>query len=112
VGTGLFGRLQQELEDREKAAGLTMADVLTLPDQLRRLVNWMMRQGEVGLTDVAGFLGLNETDTRSTVATLLEKGFVRELQIRGETRYRIRLAPKRGREIPLNIWQALDKKTD
>ena len=47
---GLFDRLQGELEAQEKAAGLSIADVLELPDQLRQLVNWMMREGDVSLS--------------------------------------------------------------
>ena len=42
----------------------------------------------------------------------MEKGFVREVQVSGGTRYRVRLAPKRGREVPLNIWQALGNKVE
>lgn len=44
MGEGLFGRLEQELEARDKAAGLSMADILSLPDTLRALVNWMLRK--------------------------------------------------------------------
>ncbi|HEX2988059.1 MAG TPA: hypothetical protein VHS06_07815 [Chloroflexota bacterium] len=42
---GVFDRLQDEMVAREKAAGLTMADVLSLPDPERRLFNWVMRRG-------------------------------------------------------------------
>lgn len=110
--SGLFDRLGQELHAREKAAGLTMMDVLTLPDDLRKLFNWMMRQEEVGLADVTAFLRQDEAVARKLLADLVERCFVREAQAAGETRYRVRLAPKRGREVPLNIWQALDDKTE
>ncbi|MBI2865530.1 MAG: hypothetical protein HYX94_13350 [Chloroflexi bacterium] len=110
--SGLFDRLGRELEAREKAAGLSMADVLTLPDDLRRLFNWMMRQQEVGLSDAMAYLGQNEGAARSTLTSLVERGFIRELVIDGLPRYRVRLAPKRGREVPLNIWQALGEKTE
>ena len=33
---------------------------------------------------------------------------LRELKVRGEICYRVRLAPKRGREVPLDVWRALD----
>lgn len=108
---GLFDRLQGELEGREKAAGLSMADVLDLPDPLRSLVNWMIRQGEVGFADVVAYLQQDAEVTRTMMATLVEKGFVREIEIRGQTRYRVRLAAKRGRELPTDLWHALDDKT-
>lgn len=110
--SGLFDRLGQELQAREKACGLSMADVLTLPDELRRLFNWMMRQEEVGLAEVAAHIGQDESKARKLIADLVERCFVREIPIGGETRYRVRLAQKRGREVPLNIWQALGEKTE
>ncbi len=110
--SGLFDRLGKELEAREKASGLTMMDVLTLPDDLRKLFNWMMRQEEVGIADVTTFLKHDEATARKLIADLVERCFVRENQVGGETHYRVRLAPKRGREVPLDIWQALGDKTE
>ena len=106
----LFSRLQAEVEAREKAAGLSMADALALPDGSRKLFNWLVRRGEVGLADAAVFSGQDEATVRATLAGLVEQGFVRELELPEGPRYRARLAPKRGRDIPLNIWQALDDK--
>lgn len=109
---GLFDRLSSELAAREKAAGLSMADVLTLPEELRKLVNWMIRQEEVGLEEVAVFLQKDEPAAGRILETLIEKGFVRELEVSGKFRYRVRLASKRKRQVPLNIWQIIDEKTD
>ncbi len=109
---GLFGRLQSELEGREKAAGLSMADVLALPDPLRRLMNWLIRAEEVGLADVASRLDQPEESARGIVAELVERGFVRELTVRGEARYRVRLSPTRPRRVPLDVWSALDERVE
>ncbi len=109
---GLFGRLQEEMEAREKAAGLTMADVLTLPDDLRSLFNWMLRQGEVDLMGVVDHLQSEESSTLSMLDQLVDKGFVKQSQVRGRTTYQVRIAAKRGRGIPLNVWQALDGKIE
>lgn len=110
MSTGLFGRLQEELEAREKAAGLSMADILDLPDPLRRLMNWLMRQDEPGLADVASFINEDEAKTRAMLDELCEKGFVRELQISGKLYYRVRLARRRKSQLSLDIWQALETK--
>ena len=109
--SGIFDRLGQELEAREKAAGLSLADVLTLPDDQRRLFNWMLRQEEVSLEQVIAYLNQGEPAARDLLAELVGKFFVREIKNGDESRYRVRLAPKRGREVPLNIWQALSEKT-
>ena len=111
MSAGLFGRLQDELNAREKAAGLSMADILDLPDPLRRLMNWLMRQEEAGLTEVAAFIQEDEAETLAMLDELTEKGFVRKLQISGKLYYRVRLASRRRSQLSLDIWQALDTKT-
>jgi hypothetical protein len=107
---GLFDRLQDELEAREKAAGLSLADVLMLPDPQRQLVNWMMDQEQMSLAAVMAHTGEPEEAVRRMLGTLVEKGFLREMEVAGESRYQIRFARKRGASLPLNIWQALDEK--
>ena len=107
---GLFNRLQGELEAHEKSPGLNMSDLLALPEPQSGLLRWMVRKGQVGLEDVTDFLEQDAAYTRALLADLLDKGFVREIEMRGVKQYRVRLAPKRGRELPANLWQALDDK--
>jgi amino acid permease len=87
------------------AFGLRMVDALTLPDSLRQVVNWMVRRGEVGLAEVAAFTGQDEGAARAMLEVLAEQGFVRE---RGG-KYQVHFALRRGRQLPPDIWQALDK---
>lgn len=112
MAKGLFNRLQGELEAREQSPGLQMSDLLSMPEPQSGLLNWMMRQGPVALSNVMAFLNRDETDTRSLMAELCSKGYVREIEMRGVTQYRVRLAPKRGHALPSNLWQALDGKVE
>jgi len=89
------------------ATGLHMADVLALPDSLRQLINWMMRRGEVSLAEVSAHVGQDEGVVRATLGELIVQGFVQEMEVGGEVRYRPRLAFRRGRRLPEGIWQAL-----
>jgi hypothetical protein len=89
-----------------------MSDLLTLPDPVSGLLNWMIRQEHVGLADVAAFLKQDEECARIVLADLGDQGFVREIEMRGTTTYRVRLAPKRGKKMPANLWQALDDKVE
>jgi Fic family protein len=109
---GLFHRVLGELEAREKTPGLSMSELLTLPEPLSGLLNWMIRQGQVALAEIITFLKADETQARLVMADLLERGFIREIEIRGVTEYRVRLAPKRGRALPSNLWQALSDKVE
>ncbi len=110
MDTGLYNRLQGELEAREKSPGLSMPDLLALPESQGGLLRWMVRKGSVGLEDVTDFLKQDVASTRALLADLLDQGFVREIETRGVKQYRVRLAPKRGRALPTNLWQALDDK--
>jgi predicted transcriptional regulator len=112
MGKGLFDRIEDELEAREKTAGLSMSDVLALPDSLARLCNWMLREQHVALAEVAHFLQQDESQARAVLNDLVERGLVREIEMHGATHYRVRLAPKRGRKLPLNLWQALEDKVE
>lgn len=106
---GLLRRLEQELQAHEKVAGLTMADVLALPDTLRTLINWMLRQNQVSLDEVMVQLGQDQARTQSTIDALVDKGFVRPVEIQGETNYKVQMAPQAKRSVPSNSWQALDE---
>jgi hypothetical protein len=112
VGGGIFDRVEGELAARERSPGLSMSALLTLPEPQSSLLRWMIRQGAVAFADVVAFLGEGEAQTRPVLAELLEKGWIRELEIRGATEYRVRLAPKRGRALPANLWQALSDKVE
>ena len=107
---GLSNRLHGELEAREKSPGLNMSDLLALPEPQSGLLSWMVRQGQVELEDVTAFLKQDAESTRALLADLVDKGYVREIEMRGVKQYRVRMAPKRGRELPANLWQALDDK--
>lgn len=92
----------------EDDRGLSMLDVLTLPEDQQMVINWMMRQGDVSFADVVAQMGKNEVVARAMVDTLMEKGFVCEIAGEGESRYRTKLASKRRRQLPEKIWKALE----
>jgi hypothetical protein len=91
------------------APGLHIADVGTLRDPLRQLLNWMTRQGEVSLSEVTAHVGGNECITQLMLDELIELGMVQPLEGAGDPRYRIHLAGRRGRQVPREIWQSLDE---
>jgi amino acid permease len=97
------------------AGGLSMADVLALPDSQQEIVTWMTRQVVTGqetvsLAAVATNIGQPEDVARAVLHALIGQGFVQELEVRGETRYQPRLTARRGRRLPEDIWQALGEK--
>ncbi len=112
MGGGLFDRLDNELTAREKSPGLNMADLLTMPEPQSGLLKWMTRQRAAPYAEVVAFLGGDEEQARLVLADLVDKGLVREIEIHGVKQYSVRLAPKKGRKLPGNLWQALSDKVE
>ena len=94
------------------AVGLNLADVFALSEAQVELIGWMMRQGKVSLAEAAAYVGRDEADARALLEELAEQGFVAEVNLDGERRYEARLATRRGRQLPQQIWQALGEESD
>ncbi len=58
---------------------------------------------EAGQVDGARRLGQDEEAARGALADLIARGYVEELRVRGEARYRVRLAPARRRQVLLDL---------
>ena len=107
---GIFKHMQAEIELREKREGITAADLLDLPTQLRRLVNRITREGELTLEVAAEHIGESLAQTSQKLDALVEKGYLRYEKLENPPVYRTRFARRRGREIPAGIWAALEKR--
>jgi hypothetical protein len=69
----------------------------------------MIRRGEVSLTEATAQMGQDEEVVGAMLEELVEQGFVRQTEVGGEARYQAKLAFRRGRQLPEDIWQALDE---
>ncbi len=112
MANGLFGRLQNELDARAGAQGITMTDILEMPEPLSTVMNWMVRVGDVSLPDITDRLGQDESRARELLVSMLNKGFVQELKTEGEARYRVRLITKPKRDVSIGLWKALEDQND
>jgi len=107
---GLFDRLQMEMEARRRVEGITPADLLDLSPELRRTIRTIMRQQEMSLTQVVFELDMRPSEARELLGALVDKGYLLAFEVQGEPHYKTFLARRRGREIPLDIWEALTSK--
>ena len=107
---GLFDRLQSEIETRQRMEGITPTDLLDLSSELRRIVNTITRRREMSLTEIILELDMRPSEMRGLLDTLVEKGFLKAFEVKGELHYKTFFAPRRGREMPLNVWDALSDK--
>jgi predicted transcriptional regulator len=101
----VFDSLQPEQHRRDDVPERTMAEVLALPDEARTIVTWLVRQREAGLSEVAALLEQDEATAQTLLTDLVAQGFVQEVLNEGEgqPRYRVRLAARRGRQVPLDL---------
>ncbi len=95
-------------EHQASHSGLSMADVLTLPEVEQKLVTWMVRKKQVTLTEAAAYLEQEEEMVSTMLTSLTEQGFVQQLDVDGDRHYRPSLAPKQRSRASKNLWQALD----
>ncbi len=109
MSTKQFNPSEARDEESESDSGRSMADVLTLPDSEQRFVTWLIRQKQVSLSEAVAYMNQEEEAVCNMLNSLSKQGFVQELNVDGELRYRPCLAPKQGRRASKNLWQALDE---
>jgi pentatricopeptide repeat protein len=94
-----FEQLTKILDACAKSEGLTSLAMMGLPDEVRKLLNKMIRKGVLPVGDLAVEFGLSVEQTQQLVERLEAKGFVvsRKRDGDGATVYQVRLA--RTREL-------------
>jgi amino acid permease len=92
------------------AEGARVTDILEMDEPLRRLMQWVLRQGQVSIADVAAHVSQSESDAQVLVGQLVEQGLLEVVEGAPELRYRAHLARKRSRAsgLPDDIWSKLD----
>jgi hypothetical protein len=83
------------------------ADLAELPMPQRELALWLLRRGDATLAAATHDHGGDATAVRATLDALVAGGFADCLDASADPRYRIRLAVRRGRDVPPDIWTAL-----
>ncbi len=112
MAQGLFGQLREQVEARERVQNLTMTDIFTLPEPLRTVISWIVREREVSFPDLMAHLGQDETRARALLTALVEKGLVQELNRDGELSYRVRVVTKPKRQVSADLLRALEDKSE
>lgn len=109
MGRSLSNHPSPDLEEPESSTGLQPSDLLALPQPQSSALTWMIRREAVTFTEVMAFLGGEEGETHALLAELRDRGFVREIEVRGERHYCVHMASKRRRVLSPILWHALDE---
>jgi ribosomal protein S8 len=95
--------------DRTSNSTKTMADVLFLPEVERSLVNWLLRQQNATLAEIAAYITKNTDDTLVILEGLIAQGFVKSIENEGDLRYQTCLVGRKKRGVSDRIWNALEE---
>lgn len=108
---GIFDHLQNEIEDRDKRDGITLAELLDLSPPLRRLMKRITRVGEMTVEQASENLELPAEQVDEMLFSLVKKGYLQREERDNIWYYSTRFAKKRGRALPPGIWSALGERT-
>ncbi len=103
-----FNTLKRDVESMTEVEGLTMTDLLTFPDDLRLLLNWMMRENGVQIEEMASYLAQEVNEARMLLEKMIEKGLIEEIKKKEEEQYQVLVKSSRNYRVPKKIWQVIE----
>lgn len=115
--SSLFDRLQNELDDRGDEGGISILDLIDLPENLRRLMRFMLRAVVVSMADVSDEVaGWKEKDRMppdellTALMALVKQGWLIQLGEKDKPNFRVNLRRRKASTLDDSIWGALDSK--
>ncbi|MBN1220772.1 MAG: MarR family transcriptional regulator [Anaerolineae bacterium] len=108
---GLFDRLQDEIDSRERQEGISPADLLDMPPALASVIKKIIRHNGMKLAEIAEELAQSPQDTQQMLAEMVKKGYLRRIEVKNEIWYKARFAHKRSR-LSSDFWSNLDTAVD
>ena len=113
--TGVFDRLQQQIEDKRNEGGISVLDLAELPPSLRKIMKLMLRQIRMDYAQLQEAIEqmpegqrLSRSDLDGALKTLSDQAWL--IQIGNNAVYKVNLRHRAGSNISGNIWQTLDSK--
>ncbi len=117
--SGLFDRLQNEIESSEKEGGISPLDLADLSPLLRKIVRKMLREVEMTFDELWEYIQslpeesqINQSELSKTMETLSKQGWAISMGESNDMRYKINLRRKPGSTLAKGIWSALDDKIE
>jgi hypothetical protein len=115
--TGIFDRLQEQIDDKRKKGGITALDLADLPPALRKIMKLMLRRlrmDHVQLVEAMDEMPeserLSRTELDEALNKLAEQAWLIQIGEGKRAIYRVNLRRKSGSELGETIWQNLDAK--
>lgn len=99
-----FDFLRDELEKRPPSHGVTLPDLLDMPEPLVTVLSHLLRARVMNQDELSHELGVNMTETAELGRIMEEKGYVAVAERDdGTLEYHALPARVRGRSVPLDL---------
>jgi hypothetical protein len=115
--TGIFDRLQKQIDDKRKEGGMTVLDLADLPPALHKIMRLMLRQIHMSYPQLGAAIEAMPAEDRLTRAALdaalkelSEQAWLIQIGAGERAIYKVNLRRKAGSKLGESIWQNLDAK--
>ncbi len=115
--SGLFDRVQKEIEDKQGQGGITALDLADLPPALRKIMRLMLRELQLShpqLTEAVASLPdaekMPQKDLEQALDVLTSQGWLIRIGQGEKAIYKVNLRRKAGSTMASGIWNTLDSK--
>jgi len=109
--TGRLAALSSTDQPVRAMGGLTPLDLMTLPSEQRKVINWLSRAKQATFEEMRAALKVNQDVLARVVAGLVASGYVNEALVGDTLHYRVvfRGTVRRGPVgLPADIWSRVD----
>jgi len=115
--SGVFDRLQKQIDDKQKEGGITALDLADLPPALRKIMRLMLRQLQMDYPQLCEAMEkmpegerLSQADLDNALKTLSQQAWLIQIGEGERAIYKVNLRRKAGSTLASGIWQSLDAK--
>lgn len=104
------GRLNSELSEASEKKGFMMTELLDLKAPLRTVVLELAKSGNSNSSELSQLIGMDERTIQKDLDVLKDMGYIRETMDGGVKKYEVVIAKRKPSKIPIDLWNALEKK--
>lgn len=115
--TGVFDRLQKQIDDKRKAGGISVLDLADLPPTLRKIMRLMLKQIRMDYPQLVEAVEqmpegerLSRADLDEALKKLAQQAWLIQIGAGKRAVYKVNLRRKAGSQLSETIWQNLDSK--
>jgi predicted transcriptional regulator len=115
--SGIYDRLQKQIDDKRKEGGITVLDLADLPPALRKIMRLMLRQLQMNYTQLCEAIDQLPEDEKLTrpgldraLKKLVEAAWLIQIGQGKHAVYKVNLRRRAGSNLSETVWQSLDSK--